>query len=110
MRSLARQHTLVGPPHTYSSLPSPAISLPSQQLVGRLSEEYLALLPETLPFLAELLEDAELAVEVSPPTALCWGSALDAICICSAASMLGAGKAMCSCGTSIERTLFGLLW
>jgi U3 small nucleolar RNA-associated protein 10 len=33
------------------------------QLVGRLSEEYLALLPETLPFLAELLEDAELAVE-----------------------------------------------
>ncbi|PRW61623.1 hypothetical protein C2E21_0211 [Chlorella sorokiniana] len=33
------------------------------QLVGRLSEEYLALLPETLPFLAELLEDPELAVE-----------------------------------------------
>ena len=31
--------------------------------MGRLSEEYLALLPETLPFLAELLEDAELAVE-----------------------------------------------
>lgn len=35
------------------------------QLVGRLSEEYLALLPETLPFLAELLEDAELAVEAA---------------------------------------------
>jgi U3 small nucleolar RNA-associated protein 10 len=33
------------------------------QLVARLSEEYLALLPETLPFLAELLEDAEHAVE-----------------------------------------------
>ncbi|KAL4421861.1 hypothetical protein ABPG77_001343 [Micractinium sp. CCAP 211/92] len=33
------------------------------QLAGRLSEEYLALLPETLPFLSELLEDAELAVE-----------------------------------------------
>ncbi|KAL4423978.1 hypothetical protein ABPG75_001279 [Micractinium tetrahymenae] len=33
------------------------------QLVGRLSEEYLALLPETLPFLSELLEDSELAVE-----------------------------------------------
>ncbi|EFN52294.1 hypothetical protein CHLNCDRAFT_139047 [Chlorella variabilis] len=33
------------------------------QLVARLSEEYLALLPETLPFLAELLEDAELVVE-----------------------------------------------
>jgi len=33
------------------------------QLAGQLSEEYLALLPETLPFLSELLEDAELAVE-----------------------------------------------
>ncbi len=37
--------------------------LPALQLAGRLSEEYLALLPETLPFLSELLEDAELAVE-----------------------------------------------
>lgn len=45
--------------------PCPALPLHSTQLVGRLSEEYLALLPETLPFLAELLEDAELAVEVS---------------------------------------------
>ena len=31
--------------------------------MGRLNEEYLTLLPETLPFLAELLEDSELAVE-----------------------------------------------
>lgn len=37
--------------------------IPLLQLVARLSEEYLVLLPETLPFLAELLEDAELAVE-----------------------------------------------
>eukprot|EP00798_Chlamydomonas_sp_ICE-L_P013554 gene13554-19425_t len=33
------------------------------QLVDRLREEYLVLLPETIPFLAELLEDSELAVE-----------------------------------------------
>lgn len=33
------------------------------QLVSRLREEYLVLLPEALPFLAELLEDPELAVE-----------------------------------------------
>jgi U3 small nucleolar RNA-associated protein 10 len=46
------------PPACLRSRPSPPL-----QLVGRLSEEYLALLPETLPFLAELLEDAELAVE-----------------------------------------------
>jgi len=32
-------------------------------LVGRLREEYLVLLPETLPFLAELLEDPEVRVE-----------------------------------------------
>lgn len=45
-------------------LTCPCLPCPSSvQLVGRLSEEYLALLPETLPFLAELLEDAELAVE-----------------------------------------------
>ena len=44
----------------------PSLHLPSlcnTQLAGRLSEEYLALLPETLPFLAELLEDAEQPVE-----------------------------------------------
>lgn len=35
------------------------------QLVEKLSEEYLVLLPETLPFLAELLEDAELVVEAA---------------------------------------------
>ena len=34
-----------------------------RQLAEKLSEEYLVLLPETLPFLAELLEDAELPVE-----------------------------------------------
>lgn len=45
--------------------PTPAChpAPPAPQLAGRLSEEYLALLPETLPFLSELLEDAELAVE-----------------------------------------------
>ena len=31
-------------------------------LVEHLREDYLALLPETIPFLAELLEDAELLV------------------------------------------------
>jgi len=31
-------------------------------LVEHLKEEYLVLLPETLPFLAELLEDSELVV------------------------------------------------
>lgn len=31
-------------------------------LVEHLKEEYLVLLPETLPFLAELLEDSELDV------------------------------------------------
>ncbi len=31
-------------------------------LVERLREDYLALVPETLPFLAELLEDPELPV------------------------------------------------
>lgn len=33
------------------------------QLVTRLREEFLVLLPESLPFLAELLEDVEVAVE-----------------------------------------------
>lgn len=33
------------------------------QMVERLREEYLVLLPETIPFLAELLEDTEVAVE-----------------------------------------------
>ena len=33
------------------------------QLADRLAEEYLVLLPETLPFLSELLEDPEHAVE-----------------------------------------------
>ena len=60
------------PPLTRRPLTRPA-STPTHprahlQLAGRLSEEYLALLPETLPFLAELLEDAELAGEVR-----CWG-------------------------------------
>jgi U3 small nucleolar RNA-associated protein 10 len=35
------------------------------QVVERLAEEYLALLPETLPFLAELLEDPEQPVEAA---------------------------------------------
>lgn len=34
-------------------------------LAARLAEEYLVLLPETLPFLAELLEDSEHAVEAA---------------------------------------------
>lgn len=55
-----------GPARPCTNLPPiTLLFLSSTQLVGRLSEEYLALLPETLPFLAELLEDAELAVEVS---------------------------------------------
>ena len=33
-------------------------------LVGRMREEYLLLLPETIPFVAELLEDAEHQVRV----------------------------------------------
>ena len=33
------------------------------QLVAALREEYLVLLPETIPFLAELVEDSEPAVE-----------------------------------------------
>ncbi len=33
-------------------------------LVGRMREEYLLLLPETLPFVAELLEDPEHKVAV----------------------------------------------
>lgn len=33
------------------------------QLVERLREEYLPLLPETIPFVAELLEDTETVVE-----------------------------------------------
>lgn len=32
-------------------------------LVERLKEEYLVLLPETIPFLGELLEDVELPVK-----------------------------------------------
>jgi U3 small nucleolar RNA-associated protein 10 len=32
-------------------------------LVGRLAEEYLVLLPEAIPFLAELMEDTSHAVE-----------------------------------------------
>lgn len=35
----------------------------SAQLAMRLREEYLVLLPESLPFLAEVLEDVEVAVE-----------------------------------------------
>ena len=35
------------------------------QLVERLQEEYLMLLPEAIPFLAELLEDPESSVEAS---------------------------------------------
>lgn len=34
-------------------------------LVGVLREEYLVLLPESLPFLAELLEDPELSIKSS---------------------------------------------
>lgn len=33
------------------------------QLVGRLGEEYVLLLPEAMPFLAELLEDPELHIQ-----------------------------------------------
>ena len=33
------------------------------QLVGRLGEEYVMLLPEAMPFLAELLEDPELHIQ-----------------------------------------------
>jgi U3 small nucleolar RNA-associated protein 10 len=33
------------------------------RLVGLLREEYLMLLPEALPFIAELLEDGEVGVE-----------------------------------------------
>ena len=33
------------------------------QLVGRLGEEYVILLPEAMPFLAELLEDPELSIQ-----------------------------------------------
>jgi U3 small nucleolar RNA-associated protein 10 len=33
------------------------------QLVGRLGEEYVILLPEAMPFLAELLEDPELHIQ-----------------------------------------------
>lgn len=33
-----------------------------KELAENLKEEYLVLLPETLPFLAELLEDSELEV------------------------------------------------
>ncbi|GAB4814939.1 hypothetical protein N2152v2_001985 [Parachlorella kessleri] len=42
------------------------------QLAARLREEYLVLLPETLPFLAELLEDAEGAVEARAAAVLRW--------------------------------------
>ncbi len=33
------------------------------QLVERLNEEYVVLLPEAMPFLAELLEDPELTIQ-----------------------------------------------
>ena len=33
------------------------------QLVERLNEEYVILLPEAMPFLAELLEDPELVIQ-----------------------------------------------
>ena len=33
------------------------------QLVERLNEEYVILLPEAMPFLAELLEDPELLIQ-----------------------------------------------
>ena len=33
------------------------------QLVERLNEEYVILLPEAMPFLAELLEDPELSIQ-----------------------------------------------
>jgi U3 small nucleolar RNA-associated protein 10 len=35
----------------------------SSQLIGRLREEFLVLLPESIPFLAELLEDSDVVVE-----------------------------------------------
>jgi U3 small nucleolar RNA-associated protein 10 len=34
------------------------------QLAARLGDDYLTLLPETIPFLAELLEDPEQAIEI----------------------------------------------
>ncbi len=47
--------------------PSPRVRLlgleVTVQLVNRLREEFLVLLPESLPFLSELVEDVELAVE-----------------------------------------------
>lgn len=47
--------------------PSPRVRLlgleVTAQLVNRLREEFLVLLPESLVFLSELLEDVELAVE-----------------------------------------------
>lgn len=33
------------------------------QLIERLNEEYVILLPEAMPFLAELLEDPELTIQ-----------------------------------------------
>lgn len=33
------------------------------QLVDRLNEEYVVLLPEAMPFMAELLEDPELSLQ-----------------------------------------------
>ena len=33
------------------------------QLVERLQEEYVVMLPEAMPFMAELLEDPELAIQ-----------------------------------------------
>lgn len=33
------------------------------QLIGRIGEEYMVLLPEAMPFLAELLEDPELEMQ-----------------------------------------------
>ena len=37
----------------------------TSELIGRLAEEYLSLVPESLPFLSELLDDPEAPVEAA---------------------------------------------